>query len=309
MLSAGTIVTWVSYTLSLGVIGKIFSDVIPVENFVHENIFLIHFEIRAFYKILEARVRSPNSSLQRRVLGDLAKVYYSPVLYELFFVETPDMYKFLLFLPKLFIIELSIYAISEETFDWVYKSNKVTRVLINLLFAFLMVDDLIVSLEHVGKIPLALLILEIDLAEAWNIGQVNVIEDFILVKWSKVKESVNFQGLLTDLYTYFCLNAVTLTILLVKMNKNSLVSEGIVVDTCPENEESCINKMNSPCEIFGYDLDMVAKWLYMLILFMATWDVVQRAQGEKGVLYGFRSFFPNMTNFKYKVAKAKAKKD
>lgn len=260
--------TFVFYCIALGLLGKICSCLLPIENMVFTNLFLIHFEVRSFWKILESRVRSPEASMQRKIIGDLAKVYYSPVLFELLISPEPDLWKFVVFLPKFFILELSVKSIADETFNWVYGNNKVTRTFMCLMFSYFMCGDYMKALEYSTELNIAglailVVFLTIDFAQSCCISQINLVEDLILLKFAKVKKEISFQSLLTDAYVFVYLNIATLGFMLFKINAintalKASLEDGPSLDSIPT------------FEIYGVSITQIEKAVYLLILFLPT---------------------------------------
>lgn len=233
--------------------------------------FLIHFELRSAWKILESRAKNPQASFPRKIIGDLGRVYYSPVFYQLLFIENPNLMGFVYFLPKFLILELSINAITEDTFEWAYKNNKVTRTLYCLLFNYLMCLDYIEALDSIDTFrdhpvgPVFITLLYTDLSQASCINQVNIIEDFILTKFAKIKDEVNFQGFLTDMIVFFYLNITTVIFFMVKISLKEISMEE--AEELGDDKQSYYHD-HLPSSFNGYDLDFIAKAVYMMIFFL-----------------------------------------
>eukprot|EP00344_Euplotes_crassus_P011250 CAMPEP_0196995538 /NCGR_PEP_ID=MMETSP1380-20130617/1622_1 /TAXON_ID=5936 /ORGANISM="Euplotes crassus, Strain CT5" /LENGTH=261 /DNA_ID=CAMNT_0042411213 /DNA_START=106 /DNA_END=891 /DNA_ORIENTATION=+ len=258
--------------------------------------FLIHFEIRSAWKMCESRARDPQAWLPRKIFFDLFRVYYSPVLYQLLFIQEPDLMRFVYFLPKFIILEFSIYAITDDTFDWAYKNNKVTRTLYCLLFNYLMCLDYIEALENVNTLRIEVpvpkldasptefigqastevakqifpgvqflrILFYADLSQASCISQVNIIEDFILTKFAKIKDEVNFQGFLVDIIVFFYLNLTTVILIMIKIS----LKEVSVGEVHLGKDYQIYYDDHLPSNFNGYDLDFIAKAVYLTIFLL-----------------------------------------
>mmetsp|Transcript_17823 Transcript_17823/g.17542 ORF Transcript_17823/g.17542 Transcript_17823/m.17542 type:complete len:215 (-) Transcript_17823:44-688(-) len=202
--------------------------------------------------------------------------------------------KFVYLIPRFLLIAFIIRKIPEDTFNKYYKANKITRTLLNLVFAFILTVEYLECLVWIDNLSLSVTLLYMFLSQATCVDQVYLIEDVVMLKWKKLRKSLSLEPMVLSSYIYLALNLVTIIFYSIEqifkgmlLGKNSAYNTHAHVEKIESSEESL------PLNLLGYDIKQISFAAHLFVFFIVTCHLVQKSNGEKGILTTLKNLIPN----------------
>lgn len=181
----------------------------PLEDEITRSLLSIKWEYVAIYKIIESRLRDPKRSIKRTIIGDFFRCYYPDICFAIFF-STKNISKAFQTLPSFLILVPSIHSVTDEIIEWVYSKNKYVKSIFMFIYAFFKCVSVFAFLRSAGGANYLLVIFHIVNTQGVTVPVVNIIEDYYLMKNTKLRKEINLGGLLNALNAYLAIILVVL---------------------------------------------------------------------------------------------------